>query len=397
MPKVLDLKTERARVVNELRALIDTAENENRDLTGEEQQTEQRLDEQITELDNRIKRQERLEREELDGATIIPDPSQGTNRSQQVAEFRTFFSGQSDRERTFARGETRDTEDPLETGTDSLGGHTIADELVTSLYEEMQEFSVIREANPTVLTTSAGHDLLIPKTDGFSQASIVGEGGTIGKSNPTFQQVRLGAFKYAFILVASRELIQDTQVSDLLGFFASQGGRALGDASGAHFVNGSGTGQPEGVLTAATVGHTTTATDAVTADDFLEMYHAVIRAYRARATWLVNDSTLLAARKLKDGNDQYIWQPGLQAGEPDRLLGRPILPDPHVPALDADTKVAAFGDMAGYYIRDVGSVEVVRSDEYAFDTDQVAWRFIVRTDGRLVDTAAVKALQTAAS
>lgn len=395
MPNVLDLKQERARVVGELRTLIDNAENENRDLTAEERQTEERLDADLDGLDNRIRRQERLDSADLDGAHIIPDAGQGVGRSQEVGEFRDFFSGRSDRERSFARSETRDTSDPLETGNDGRGGHTITDELVGSLYEEMEEFSVIRQANPTVLTTGSGHDLLIPKTDGFSKAAIVGEGGQIGQSNPTFNQVRLGAFKYAFILVASRELIQDTQVSDLIGFFASQGGRALGDASGAHFVTGSGDGQPQGVVTAAPVGHTSAASDAVTADDLLETYHSLIRPYRARATWLVHDKTLLAVRKLKDDQGQYLWQPGLQGGEPDRLLGRPIMPDPHAPELAANTKVAVFGDMAGYYIRDVGGVEVVRSDEYRFDTDQIAWRFIVRTDGRLVDTASVRALQTA--
>ena len=385
MAESRDLRAKRAKVVGELRALIDHAEAEDRDFTAEERQTEERLQGDLDELTARIQRAEKREKLELSDLQVIPE----TEAKSEADSFRQFFLGSEGRSRTFER------RDPthLIKGDADRGGNTVNRDFVESLYETIKEFSVIRQANPTVLVTAKGDDLLIPKTANFSTASIVGEANQIGQSNPTFAQETLRAYKYAFILVASRELIEDTAVSDLIGFFAAQGGRALGDASGEHFVTGDGSGKPQGITVGATVGVTAAATDAITADELIELYHSVIRPYRVRGTWLVNDSTLLAIRKLKDGENQYLWQPGLQAGEPDRLLGRPILPDVHVPEIEADSVPAVFGDMAGYYVRDVGSVEVVRSDEYLFDTDQVAWRFINRTDGKLIDTSAVKSLK----
>src|SRR5690606_40696425 len=81
----------------------------------------------------------------------------------------------------------------------------------------------------------------------------------------------------------------------------------------------------------------------------LDLYHSLRRPYRARATWVLNDTTILAIRKLKDANDQYIWQPGLQAGQPDRLLGRPIAESRFMPELGADEKPIAFGDFSYYW------------------------------------------------
>lgn len=401
MPSALELRSERARVVGELRALIDRAEAENRDFSGEEIQTEERLQGEISALTSRIERQERADQFDRYNPTVTAEVSDrdggGDQQVSAADEFRSFFAGKAERARTFQVERRDDPPHDLNKGTDVEGGYTVGEDFVTSLYEEMEEFSVIRQAGPTVLTTARGDDLLIPKTDDFSQAAIVGEGSTIGKSNPTFDQVKLGAYKYAFIMTASRELIEDTSVSNLIGFFAQQGGRALGDASGEHFVAGTGSGQPQGIITGATVGKEASATAALASDELFELYHSVIRAYRVRGTWLMHDDSVLAIRKLKDSDDNYLWQPGLQAGQPDRLLGRPVFPDPHVPTIEAGAKPIAFGDMSGYYVRDVGAVEVVRSDEYLFDSDQIAWRFLVRTDGKLVDTSAVKTLQMAAS
>jgi len=384
--KSRDLRAKRAKVVGELRALIDHAESEDRDFDADEKQTEERLQADLDALSARIRRAEQAEQFDLD----VPPKGDHEEGRDASGEFRKFFLGQAERSRTFER------RDPthLIKGNDARGGYTVDEDFVNRLYEEMAEFSVIRQAGPTTLRTERGNDLLIPKTDGFSTATIVGEASQIGQSNPTFTQAKMGAYKYAFILVASRELIEDTAVPDLISFFAAQGGRAIGDAQGQHFLAGDGSGKPKGIVADATVGKTAAATDAITSDELLDLYHSVIRPYRARGTWLVHDSTILAIRKLKV-EGQYLWQPGLQAGEPGRLLGRPVFPDPHMPTIEADAAAIAFGDVSGYWIRDVTSVEVVRSDEYLFDTDQIAWRFIARSDGKLIDTSAIRLLKMA--
>ena len=388
----LDMRAERKRLIDELRATIDQAESENRDLSGEELEKEQRLTAEVDALTNRIERSDKM----AELARYSADTSAGGEPvvafdDRGAAELRAFFAGEGDRRRDFQ------LRHDLNTGTAAQGGDLVDQDFVTQLYEEMDEFSVIRQAGPTRLVTTRGDDLVIPKTDAFTSASIIGEGNQISKSNPTFEQVTIGAYKYAAIITASREFLMDTAVDNLIGFLAMQGGRALADESGKHFVAGTGSGQPEGILEGATVGVDLAAKDAVTSDEVMDLYHAVIRPYRPNGAWLFNDSTIKAIRKLKDGDDQYLWQPGLQAGEPDRILGRPVFTDTHVPEFGTSSVVGAFGDMSGYYIREVGTLEVVRSDEHLFENDQVAWRFVLRTDGKLVDTAAIRTMKAASS
>lgn len=288
----------------------------------------------------------------------------------------------------------------LTKGTSTDGAELVSTDFYGRLVEHMIESSAVRRTNVTVLATSGGNDLQVPKTTSYSSASIVTEGGAIGESDPQFGQVTLGAFKYAFLLQVSSELEQDQSIGDFAGFLARQGGRALGNGSGAHYITGSGSGQPNGIVTAATVGYTSTTTGVSgvpQGDDLIELFHSVIPEYRQNAYWLMSDVTAKGVRKLKDGNSQYLWQPGLQAGQPDTLLGKPVVIDTNVADAATSAKSVAFGDFSGYFIRDVTGVRIERSDDYAFANDLATYRFILRTDGDLIDTNAVKVFQAAAT
>jgi len=113
---------------------------------------------------------------------------------------------------------------------------------------------------------------------------------------------------------------------DIEAYLAMQAGRAIGNAFGAHMVTGTGTSQPRGVVVDATLGKTGGAgvVGAFTADDLIDLHYSVIAPYRASAScyWIMKDSTLATARKLKDTTGQYLWQPSLQAGAPDMFLGK---------------------------------------------------------------------------
>lgn len=295
-------------------------------------------------------------------------------------------------------------------GTTTAGGFTVPTTFVARLYEHLVERAAVRQTRAEVLTTSSGETMLIPKTTTHgADAAIVAEGGPITEADPAFGQVTLGAYKYGKLVQVSSELAQDTGI-DLLGYVARSAGLALGQGSGAHFVTGTGTAggggaQPEGVMTNITAGKTmptgntagfTTAGTA--ADSLFDTIHSVVSGYRQRGEWLMNDTTLAAARKIRDTTNQYIWQPGLQAGIPDRLLNYPVITDPNVAPFGVSAKVAAFGDFSLYYvIRDVDSVRFERSDDFAFSTDLITFRAIIRTDGRVVDTTAVKSLVSSAT
>jgi HK97 family phage major capsid protein len=110
---------------------------------------------------------------------------------------------------------------------------------------------------------------------------------------------------------------------------------------------------------------------------------------------VANDSTIKLVRKLKDTTNQYLWQPGLQAGEPDTLLGKPVYADPDMPAATTGLVSALFGDFSYYWIRDVNGIAFQRLNELYAENGQVGFRAYHRTDGKLLNTAAVKKLTQA--
>lgn len=394
MPTALDLKRDRAQKVGEAREVLETAEGENRDLTSEEQQKYDRLDSEITALGNRIDRQETQEQRDRDLAAVDPPDGPG----QPEGGSREDVDGLADRFRQLARGETNAvdvafSQRDLTTGVDTAGGHTVPTSFVADLYESMQEMSAIRETRVRTITTSSGEQMQFPKKTGRGSAGLVSEGGVIPESDPSFGQITVGAYKYGQMMQLSYELLDDTAVN-LLDVIARDAGEALGEATGEHFVTGDGTSKPTGVLTASTVGVTAAALDDITTDELLSLLHSVIRPYRRRGEWMMEDSTVELIRKKKDSDGQYIWQPGLQAGEPDRLWARPVVVDHNMPVAATGNKSVLFGDFSAYLIRDVAQMRFERSREFAFDTDLVSFRSLMRTDGQMLDTSgAIKAIQ----
>lgn len=298
-----------------------------------------------------------------------------------------------------AQSEARD----LSKGVTTAGGFTVPTGFVDRLYQHLVEFATVREV-AAILTTDSGEDLLVPKTatHGAAQSEIA-EAGAIGGTDPTFAQATLKAFKYGQMVKLSTELVQDTAV-DLLGYVAEAAGRNIGLATGTRYATGTGTGQPEGVATAAAVGfqlptgNTLGFTTADSKDGLIDVMHSIVTGYRRRASWLMNDATVAKVRKLKDTTGQYLWQPGLSIGMPDSILGRPVLTDPNIAVFAANAKVALFGDFGLFYtIRDVNGIRFERSDDAGFGNDQVWFRILLRTDGRAIVTDAVKALQASAT
>jgi HK97 family phage major capsid protein len=197
----------------------------------------------------------------------------------------------------------------------------------------------------------------------------------------------LDAFKYGQLLQYSFELAQDTGV-DLLGFAARDFGRALGRVTDTAYVLGTGSNQPQGIMTVAGTGVTSAGTGVAgvpTFDELISLVYSINEEYRLNAQWLFRDATAAAIRKLKDNDGQYLWQPSQQVGTPDRLLGFEVVTDPNVAATGVNANSVAFGDFSTFYIRDVGAVRIERSDDFAFANDLVTWRGVLRTDSDLID------------
>lgn len=278
----------------------------------------------------------------------------------------------------------------LTKGTTTAGGFTVPTGFVRTLYEHLVEAAAVRQTNPTIFTTDSGENLPVPKTTSHGAAALVTEGNALAESDPAFGQVVLGAYKFGQLIQVSTELIQDTGI-DLLGYMARVAGLALGTALGGYHVTGTGSSQPEGIANSPTVGKTGTTgqTTSVIGDDLIDLFHSIVTGYRRRAVWIMNDASLAAIRKIREGSGatagNYLWQPGLQAGDPDTILGKPVVTDPNVAVMAANAYSIAFGDFSLYFaIRDVGSVRFERSDDYAFANDLVTFRSIIRSDSKQV-------------
>jgi HK97 family phage major capsid protein len=201
----------------------------------------------------------------------------------------------------------------LNKGTATAGGNATPISFLGKLQKHLIVNSGIRQTNAQVFQTDSGEDLRVPKTGTYSTAALVAEAAVIPTSDPSFGLTTFNAYKYAVLLQVTREMIEDTGI-DLEGFIAEQAGRAVGNACGVHFISGTGTGQPQGVLGTATTGVTsaTGVAGAPTADNLIDLSYSVIPGYRANAYWLLNDSTLGLIRKMKTTTGDYIWQPSVQ-------------------------------------------------------------------------------------
>ena len=134
----------------------------------------------------------------------------------------------------------------------------------------------------------------------------------------------------------------------------------------------------------------------IKADDLIDLYYSLDKAYREKAVFVMNDSSVKAIRKLKDTTGQYLWQPSIQSGQPDTILNRPLKTSSYVPEIQANAKVMAFGNFDYYYIADRQGRTFQRLNELFAQTGQIGFRTVQRLDGKLIRPDAIKVLQMGA-
>lgn len=234
--------------------------------------------------------------------------------------------------------------DALKEGTDPDGGFLVPDEFENQLIQKLQEANVLRTISHVIQTNSGEHKIPVVASEGT--AAWLEEEAAYTESNTQFSQVSLGSHKLGTLIKVSEELLNDSAF-DLMAYLSDEFGRRLGNAEEQAFLTGTGTGQPSGVLTdtnGASAGSTATKVDSLTFDDLIDLFYSLKAPYRQNAVFLMNDDTVKAIRKMKDKNDQYIWHPSVQAGQPDRILNCPVYTSPFMPTLAAANKPVLFGD-----------------------------------------------------
>jgi HK97 family phage major capsid protein len=408
---VTRLRERRLNVWNQAKETADRASEENRNFSPEEQGSWDALNGELDALDKRIKSaldtEQRAKEQEEAYNRLEAKPVERPGAAQQSTfgvQLRAMLRGDPNAPRSIDVRPTSPITEfrALSKLTTGAGGNTVPTSFYDQLVAHLIEVSGMLQTNPTVLNTNSGETLQIPKTTTHSTAASAAEAATLPSADPAFGLVTLGAYKFGWTGRVSRELVDDTGV-DLEGYLAMSAGRALGNKFGADLVTGTGTSQPTGFMTSATIGITGTTTGQSGAPqyvDLVDLMYSVISPYRSSRScyWIMRDATVGGLRKLRDTTGQPIWQPSMQLGAPDLLLGKPIVTDPFMPAVVTGAECVAFGDFSQFFVRMVGGIRFERSDDFLFDSDMVAYRAVLRGDGALVDlTGAIKKFKSPAT
>ena len=397
-----ELRTKRARIWEEAKAFLDSHRDENGILNGEDNEVYDRMEQDIVNLGKEIDRQERADAldRELIAPTAVPLTSKPDNTR---AEMKTGRASDEYR-KNFWNAMRSKFPNPavvnaLQVGTETEGGYLVPDEFERTLVEALEEENFFRRI-ATVIHSNSG-DRKIPVVASKGSAAWIDEEGTYGESEDGFGQISLGAYKLGTLIKVSEELLNDSAFP-LEPYITREFARRIGTKEEEAFFTGDGSGKPTGILAAtggADVGVTTTGSS-ITADDVIDLYYSLRVPYRKKAKWIMNDATVNALRKLKDTTGQYLWEPSLVAGTPNKILGCEVVTSPFMPGIAAGEKSIAFGDFSYYWIADRTGRTFKRLNELYAATGQVGFIGNQRVDGKLILPEAIKVLKlkgTAAS
>lgn len=365
----------RAKAWEEAKALLDTAAAEKRDLTAEEQSKFDRINADLDERAAAIETIRKAEEREAKAAAAAEGFA--------VSE---VSKSDFDVVRALAKGEIRSHNfETRGTLTPSNSGGVVPQSFVARVFDLAREVGPMLDVSE-VFNTQSGEDLKIPTLTAYGTAGYEAPGAEINESEPTFSSITLGAKKYAFLVPVASELLSDGGV-DVAEVLARAAGNSIGVAVNAALTTGAGgSSAPNGIMTAAGTGVSgTIAGGLFTADQLIDLVYSVDGAVRrlAGTGWLMSPTAIRNARKLKDNDGQYLFQPSLQAGQPDSLLGFRVYENPAVAAVGSAAASVGFGYLPSYKVRVAGGLRVDRSDDYKFANDLAVFRFMIRVDGDL--------------
>lgn len=420
MTKLQQLRAQRDAKAKEARALNDKHPADKR-MPAEDASKLDALLNEVEAIDGDIARELRMAQVEAPGAgspeehqraieAATRDPSKHSAENEALKTFLRQGPGALSPEQRKAMDArvNPDIRAAMSTTTNSEGGYTTALEYQKSVEQALKEYGGMRQV-ATVFQTATGIQMQFPTGDATSEVGeIVGQNSAVSGADTTFGLVTLDVYKYSSKKIALPfELLQDSFI-DIEAYIREVLQMRLGRIQNTHFTTGTGTGQPKGVVTAATSGKvgTTGQTSTVIYDDLVDLEHSVDPAYRGLpgVAFMMNDASVKVVRKIKDGNSRPIFVPGYEQGNPggapDTLMGRRIVVNQDVATMAANAKSILFGAFSKYKIRDVMDLTLFRMTDSAFTLNgQVGFVAFMRTGGNLIDNsgATVKYYQNSAT
>lgn len=409
------LREQRANIWQQMQALIDTAEAEGRDFTGEEKATYDRMEGDLDGLGARIDRSERADAlnaqfGQVDRSRVV-QPSDHADSDVRAERYERVFDAwlhgeemsHEDRKALRDLGWT-DLKNAAGVGTGAAGGYTVPPAFRQKFVETLKWYGpMLREAE--VIETETGANLQWPTNDDTGNVgAILAENTQVTEQDVTMGTASLDAYMYTSKLVrVSLQLMQDSAF-DFPTWLQRKLGERVGRILNQHFTTGTGTAQPDGIVTSATVGVTGTGSFATTGgisfDNVIDIIEALDPAYGGDAglKFMGHQSVRKALRKVKDNQGRYLWEPSTQAGTPDVVMGYPFILNNDMATLAASSKSLLFGNIRQAYVaRLVTGLTLLQLNERYADYLQKGFLGFQRADGTLQDSGAVRVFQTTAT
>lgn len=395
MKRILELREKRAKIWEDAKAFLDQKRGQDGILAATDIEVYEKMEADVVNLGKEIDRLERQQTLDLEFSKPINTPitgkptgmteSKSGRGSDEYAA--SFWNAMRNKSLSF------EITNALQIGSDSEGGYLVPDEFERTLVEGLEEENIFRTL-AKVITTASG-DRKIPVVATKGTASWIDEEGAVPESDDSFGQVSISAYKLGTMLKVSEELLNDS-IFNLEAYIAKEFARRIGAKEEEAFFIGDGNGKPTGIFNAtggAQDGITAASATAITVDEIMDLFYSLKSPYRKSATFILNDATVKAIRKLKDGNGNYIWQPSITAGTPDTILNRPVKTSAYVPNIAAGAKTIAFGDFSYYWVADRQGRSFKRLNELYATTGQVGFMATQRVDGKLILPEAIKTLK----
>ena len=401
MKELMEMRDKRVQSWNAAKAFLESHRGEDGTLSAEDDAIFNKMMDDVDKLGREIARMEKMEAMdvEMSKATSKPLTSAPTTRMEDEPVSKTGRGGNGYAKNFWnamrSKSVSHEVLNALQVGTDSEGGYLVPDEYERTLIEALEDQNIFRQL-AHVIHTSSG-DRKIPVVASKGTASWIDEEAQYPESDDAFGQVSIGAYKLATMIKISEELLNDS-VFDMPAYIAKEFARRIGAAEEEAFFTGNGTGKPLGILAAtggAETGVTAAAADKITMDEVIDLFYSLRAPYRRNAVFIMNDATVKALRKLKDGQGQYLWQPSITAGTPDTILNRPVYTSGFMPTLATGNKTILFGDLGYYWVADRERRAFKRLNELYAPTGQVGFLASQRVDGKLIRPEAVKVLKQA--
>lgn len=278
-------------------------------------------------------------------------------------------------------------------GTGANGGY-----LVPALYSQdiitpLANMSYLRRAGARVININGTNSFNIPALTYSAAAALIAEAGTFSESDPTLAQVTFVPYKFGKLSQASEEVVADSRFDVWGEILQPDYVQAFAEAENTYFTTGTGSSQPQGVVTGATTGVTAASKTAFTADELISTFFALDYKYRPNGTWMMHDTVLAYIRKMKDAEGRYLWEPGLNGETNGTLMGRPIITNNSMDsAFTTGKKLVLFGNFNYYYIGDFAGFTIQRLVELYAATGQIGFRAHKRFDGHVMLSTAFQLL-----